>query len=63
MFTHVYSCLPMFTLVYTCLPMLTPVYLCLSMFTCVYICDPTLEKGAYGANYSIEIWEQKDGKL
>ena len=27
------------------------------------ICDPTLEKGAYGANYDIEICERKDGKL
>ena len=26
-------------------------------------CDPTLEKGAYGANYDIEICERKDGKL
>ena len=29
----------------------------------VHICDPTLEKGAYGANYDIEICERKDGKL
>ena len=32
---------------------------------CIVIlnCDPTLEKGAYGANYDTEICEQKDGKL
>ena len=27
------------------------------------ICDPTLEKGPYGANYDIELQEQKDEEL
>ena len=63
MFTNVYSCLPMFTPVYSCLHLIMYLYQGLPMFTRVYICDPTLEKGPYGANYDIELREQKDEEL